>query len=77
MTTAHLPVLCMGLLLKIRIQVPLYYSSLAGYWVLQKLGGWMRSQQQENTNDGISERDLKRQAKKERKAAKGPKIRMR
>lgn len=37
----------------------------------------MRSQQLENMSEGTSERDLKRQAKKERKAAKGPKIRMR
>ncbi len=37
----------------------------------------MRSQQLENLSDELSEKEAKRQAKKERKAAKGPKIRMR
>eukprot|EP00752_Nemacystus_decipiens_P017502 g15690.t1 len=29
--------------------VPVYYLSSAGYWVLGKLGGWMRSQQVANS----------------------------
>lgn len=37
----------------------------------------MRSQQLQNMSEESSARDAKRQAKKERKAAKGPKIRMR
>lgn len=37
----------------------------------------MQSQQLQNMSEETSERDLKRQAKKERKAAKAPKVRMR
>jgi len=51
--------------------------SLSGYWIFKKLGEWMRSQQLDNLSDGLTEKEAKRQAKKERKAARGPKIRMR
>ena len=61
----------------LKYQVPGYYMSLAIYWIIKKLGEWMRSQQLENLNDGLSEKDAKRLAKKERKAAKRPQIRMR
>ncbi|CAM9739875.1 unnamed protein product, partial [Scytosiphon promiscuus] len=55
--------------------VPAYYTSLVAYWVFKKLRAWMQSQQLQNMSEVSSERDLKRQAKKERKAAKAPKVR--
>ncbi|CAM9337622.1 unnamed protein product [Pylaiella littoralis] len=57
--------------------IPAYYMSLWGYWMFQKLREWVRSQQLQNMSEGPSAEDAKRQAKKERKAAKAPKIRMR
>ncbi|CAN0208473.1 unnamed protein product [Ectocarpus sp. 6 AP-2014] len=57
--------------------VPGYYACLAGYWVFRKLGGWVRSQQELNASEEPSAADLKRQAKKEKKAARAPRVRMR
>ncbi|CAM9151381.1 unnamed protein product, partial [Hapterophycus canaliculatus] len=57
--------------------VPSYYTSLLAYWVFRKLRAWMQSQHLQNMSEDSSARDLKRLAKKERKAAKAPKVRMR
>lgn len=51
--------------------------SLLAYWVFKKLRGWMTSQQLDSVDDEDAAKELKRQAKKERKAARGPKMRAR
>lgn len=69
----HLDLISGGLWLQ---QIPGYYASLLIYYIVGKVATWMSSQQVENTEES-SARELKRQAKKERKAARGPKVRVR
>ncbi|CAM9952757.1 unnamed protein product, partial [Laminaria digitata] len=61
----------------IYLLVPGYYVSISAYWVFQKLAGWMSSPPPDDASKEAAAREAKRLAKKERKAARGPKMRTR
>ncbi|CAM9766865.1 unnamed protein product [Ascophyllum nodosum] len=61
----------------IYLLIPGYYSSVAAYWVFRQFSRWVSSQQPESGSEETSAREQKRLAKKERKAARGPKFKVR